>query len=96
MSNFPAFPFEYHNQTRDYQKSFVTDKMLPPDASEQYSGLTARDYLAAKALPVVAERFNFNRGNSDDRYIAVESFESIAGDAYLMADAMLKARETRP
>lgn len=93
MSNFPAFPFEYHNQTRDYQKSFVTDKMLPPDASEQYSGLSARDYFAAKALPVVAERFNFKHAYEDEAYIAVESFKSIATDAYLMADAMLAARE---
>ena len=86
MSNFPAFPFEYHNQTRDYQKSFVTDKMLPPDASEQYSGLTARDYFAAKAIqgfcssPETLDRFG--------------SFASASGAAFEMADAMLAARET--
>lgn len=79
MSNFPAFPFEYHNQTRDYQKSFITDRMLPPDASEQYSGLTARDYFAAKALV----------GLLTDETQRNGTIGTLAETAFMIADAML-------
>lgn len=44
-----------------------------------YSGMTLRDYFAAKALPRVMQ---------DGK-----SFSEIAKDAYLMADVMMKARE---
>jgi len=93
MSNFPAFPFEYHNQTRDYQKSFVSDRMLPPDASEQYSGLSARDYIAIKAMaaltPVYWEDFEtYGSG--------VALNKCLCETAYEMADAMLAARKARP
>jgi hypothetical protein len=44
------------------------------------SGMTLRDYFAAKALPFLMS--------------AYEDMDAIAGVAYKMADAMLKARET--
>ena len=45
-------------------------------------GMTIRDYFAAKAMQgLLAAR---------ERY---ENFREIASDAYLLADAMLKARE---
>jgi hypothetical protein len=43
-------------------------------------GMTLRDYFAAKALPFLMS--------------AYEDMDAIAGVAYKMADAMLKARET--
>ena len=42
-------------------------------------GMTLRDYFAAKALPFLMA--------------AYEDMDAIAGVAYKMADAMLKARE---
>jgi hypothetical protein len=42
--------------------------------------MTLRDYMAAKALPFLMS--------------AYEDMDAIAGVAYKMADAMLKARET--
>lgn len=94
MSNFPAFPFEYHNQTRDYQKSFVTDKMLPPDASEQYSGLTARDYFAAKAMMGIISNeamIQRHREVASENSIGEETL--LATSAYSLADAMLAERD---
>ena len=44
------------------------------------SGMTLRDYMAAKALPPLMSDY--------------EDIDAIAGVAYKMADAMLKARES--
>jgi hypothetical protein len=46
-------------------------------------GMTLRDYFAAAALQGM---------NLDGEF----SYETYAADAYLMADAMLKARESKP
>jgi hypothetical protein len=43
-------------------------------------GMTLRDYFAAKSLPTLMSFY--------------EDMDGIAGAAYKMADAMLKARET--
>jgi hypothetical protein len=48
-------------------------------ASEDYHGMTLRDYFAAKSLPPLMS--------------AYEDMDAIAGVAYKMADAMMKARE---
>jgi hypothetical protein len=49
-------------------------------------GMTLRDYLAAKALPVIyTESINV-----DESYA---TFDEIAEDAYRLADAMLKAKD---
>jgi hypothetical protein len=77
----PAFPVALNPG-----EGFNKDCMGPAD------GMTLRDYFAAKAIPIVAQRFNFSRGDLSGEYIAVESFESIAFDAYLLADAMLQER----
>ncbi len=50
-----------------------------PDAPLSCDGMTLRDYFAAKALPFLMA--------------AYEDMDAIAGVAYKMADAMLKARE---
>jgi hypothetical protein len=59
------------------------------DELSQYNGMTLRDYFAAKALttmfyPAIMESI---RTNVD------LDCEKVAGFAYAMADAMLKARE---
>ena len=78
----PAFPFEYHNQTSRYQKSFATDKMVAPGGSEQYGGMTYRDYFAAKALQGLLAKERWEQSGAD----------MFARDAYALADAMLKER----
>jgi len=57
----------------------------PPAFPSEYSlpenqGMTLRDYMAAKSLPTLMSFY--------------EDMDGIAGAAYKMADAMLKARET--
>lgn len=53
------------------------------------SGMTLRDYFAAAALPAIfaAQRFNA------DLPIPPDPFENAARVSYLLADAMLIARE---
>lgn len=51
-----------------------------------YNGMTLRDYFAAAALPIVYNRFV----NKDDKYEI--DCDSIAIQAYLIADEMLKER----
>jgi hypothetical protein len=47
----PAFPFEFHNQTSGAQESFAPNRApLRPGVSEQYGGMTLRDYFAGQAL----------------------------------------------
>jgi hypothetical protein len=47
--------------------------------------ITLRDYLAAKALPVV-----FSSG-----WFAIANKEAIANESYAMADAMMQARKRK-
>jgi hypothetical protein len=58
-----------------------------------WSGMTLRDYFAAKAmqaiLPTYNNVFDDETGGDDDPTFP----ELLAKDAYTMADAMLKARE---
>lgn len=77
----PAFPFNYHNQTRDYQECFATDNMIAPDGAAQYKGLSVRDYFAAKAM----------QGLLAAPYQASSDQHMLARDAYTVADAMLEA-----
>lgn len=51
------------------------------------SGMTLRDYFAAKVLPAVFEKINISAMNCPKNYHDVA-----AREAYNMADAMLKAR----
>ena len=50
--------------------------------NNDYDGMTLRDYFAAKAMQAILS--NPEYGDEDD---------SLAGAAYYVADAMLKARE---
>jgi hypothetical protein len=60
---------------------------------EPFQGMTLRDYFAAKAmqaiLPTYNNVFDDDTGGDDDPTFP----ELLAKDAYIMADAMLKARE---
>jgi hypothetical protein len=77
----PAFPFEYHNQTSRHQPGFFGTGDISPGASQQFAGMTLRDYFAAKAL----QGFVSSGGVYDGEFDAKR--------AYAFADEMLKARE---
>ncbi len=87
----PAFPFEYHNQTSKTQPGFFGTGNLPSGASQQFAGMTLRDYFAAKALQAVLTSpvdYSADEGAS----APMNSWDDFAQGAYQMADAMLKAR----
>ena len=88
----PAFPFEYHNQTREVQDGFFETGPLIPGASQQFAGMTLRDYFAAKALPSVYQEF-WNDANEGKFFVDDTWPEGVAGDAYRIADAMIKVRD---
>ena len=57
-------------------------------------GMTLRDYFAAKAMQALTQSEQFLREASEWRKIDGEDVEdAIAGSAYDLADAMLKARD---
>jgi len=65
-----------------WRKRQIMDKIeqaFPNPHRTDMGGMSLRDYFAAKALPFLMS--------------AYEDMDAIAGVAYKMADAMLKARE---
>ena len=54
------------------------------------NGMTLRDYFAAQALQSLMQNFLANKLDLKD---PMNWMDGLAGDAYSMADAMLKARE---
>ena len=71
-----------------------TFKSMSPEEGQVHRwGMTLRDYFAAKAiqaiLPSYQNAFDDETGSDDDPAFP----ELLAKDAYVMADAMLKARE---
>lgn len=79
----PAYPFEYHNQTSTHQPGFFDTGMLAPGASQQFAGMSLRDYFAAKAMQSVIAKSSLRTS---------EMIESAAVAAYGIADAMLAER----
>lgn len=69
----PAFPAVYHHGNGQI---------------ESWVGMTIRDYIAIKAMPVLLKDFI-----NTDSYSDFDWRDGIAIDAYKMADAMLEARE---
>lgn len=63
---------------------------FPQDHSLSFSGMSLRDYFAGQALIGIL-------ANTAEKYVAVygtgRAQERVAGDAYLLADAMLAARD---
>jgi hypothetical protein len=55
------------------------------------TGMTLRDYFAAKAMQAFISAYPCQAIDREDGGIPTD-VESISGDAYEMADAMLKAR----
>jgi hypothetical protein len=64
---------------------------VPLDAFDDREGMTLRDYFAAKAMQIMWDAYE--NGHSSMNNNAMPTVEIIAEDAYVMADAMLKARE---
>lgn len=60
------------------------------------TGMTLRDYFAAKAMPVAMEtlRQDWTKDMGEEWYWNRSELELIAEHSYKLADAMLKARET--
>jgi hypothetical protein len=58
--------------------------------TEAMQSMTLRDYFAAQALPIVEKGSRLLGEN----FLRCENFDEVARDAYVMADAMLKARES--
>ena len=58
------------------------------------SGMSLRDYFAGKAMQVILGNYDIATSFEDEEVNDPEGMPSlIAIDAYVMADAMLKARE---
>ena len=76
---FPRAPFEY------------IDNGIGLDwAVREQSGMTLRDYFAAKALPSILAP-----NPSTGQYAQIDDFPACAVVAYAMADAMIKARSNK-
>jgi len=71
------------NQINDGGPAFPGMTYISQDGKKNPEGMTLRDYFAAAALQGMNLDFNF-------------SCTTYAMDAYLIADAMLKAREVKP
>jgi len=57
-------------------------------------GMTLRDYFAAKAMQAIyAAQVEWQSTGCPADAESMQVMEDVAGDAYAMADAMLKARE---
>ena len=69
----------YPTTYRNYDESISTD----------CSGMDLRDYFAAKAMQAII-------GKSDDRSLDISEVDGWIGDyAYVVADAMMKARANK-
>ena len=98
----PAFPFEYHNQTSRHQEGFYGSGDLAPGASQQFAGMSYRQYLIGQALAgycanphshVVhtrGERARFAIIQADEVLDALEADEKCRA---ILAEETLKARE---
>lgn len=67
--------------------AFPCDHLVDDDGVSLASGMTLRDYFAAKALPSI-----LSPNPVTGQYALVTDFDDCAITAYKMADAMLKAR----
>jgi hypothetical protein len=81
MKNPPAFPHIVEYKGSD------CGGIVP------HGGMTLRDYFAARAMQAILPQYE-DVFNDDTQAEGEPSFpELLAKDAYIMADAMLKARE---
>lgn len=76
----PAFPVNELNQ-------------VTGDICAQHFGMTLRDYLAAKAMPIAMDWVRHNYSHDLGAFTwGKGDFEIVADRAYELADEMLKAR----
>src|SRR5690606_36001510 len=84
----PAFPGQWY----DFQP-YTGDQVV----REQWEGMTLRDYFAAKAMAaLIAEPLNEGQSSIAWRWtrqLQMSGPDIFAHAAYMMADAMLRARE---
>jgi len=71
--------------------AFPVQSIYVEDEATNSRGMTLRDYFAAKALPTVIADWL----QTGDIFPDPEIAEVIARDCYIVADAMLKARNDR-
>ena len=81
----------------------IQEKAFPNPHLTNETGMTLRDYFAAKALPLAyqfwmkdfyhPDRPDAAVRNEDGRDDFSDNMQMIAEDCYEMADAMMKARE---
>ncbi|WKL60389.1 hypothetical protein QZN18_20615 [Klebsiella variicola] len=64
----------------------------PAFPSQGYEGLTIRDYIAIKAMAAIVRRYD---GHSLGGGPNSPQYKDLADDAYFIADAMLKARDSQ-
>ena len=65
-----------------------------PDRDPDWCGMTLRDYFAAKAMQAIyAAQVEWQSTGCPADAESLQVMEDVAGDAYALADAMLKARE---
>ncbi len=84
----PAFPYVLVNNSSETMNTFGIE--LAPGKTANFSGMTMRDYFAAKAMASIVRRWDghsFGGGPESPQY------KELAEDAYYIADAMLRARE---
>lgn len=75
----PAFPFEY----------LAHDGSLHPPEKMVHAGMTLRDYFAGQALNGLTHELAIQLSDG-----STTAYDSIAEIAYLVADSMLKARQS--
>lgn len=80
----PAFPCRMENNGDE--PFFASGVEIEPGYFVQFPGMTLRDYFAAKAMQGMF---------AADTDTSVKPIERKAAEAYLMADAMLAAREKK-
>ena len=85
MSNLPAFPSPWHNDT-DGNATAPDGQACPPDWTVHMPGMSLRDYFAAKAMQAIVSVLH--------QGIRPTELNALVHDAYGIADAMLKARES--
>lgn len=78
-----AFPSKNHNSSKPH---------------DYYDGMDLRDYFAAKALPFVMQDIKEDLVSDDEWsgwFFETTVADMMAENAYLVADAMMKARESK-
>ena len=71
------------------------EQAFPNPHRTDMTGMTLRDYFAAKSMPVAMEtlRQDWTKDDGDSWYWNKTEIEMLAEKSYALADLMLKARE---